>query len=119
MYMLMETLTTIPSELQEYGFSNKTVNILMSNFFTHLPSYICTSKIFFLKIMHHCIILVLYTFLCFTVRFDNPINNVVTQMIFDYISDKGKELYEKHSRDALRGKLAIVLNGDFIQGMII
>ena len=61
----------------------------------------------------------LLCFLCFTVRFDNPINNVVTQMIFDYISDKDKELYEKHSGDTLRGRLAIVLNGDCIQGMII
>ena len=40
-------------------------------------------------------------------------------MIFDYISDKDKELYEKHSGDTLRGRLAIVLNGDCIQGMII
>ena len=61
--------------------------------------------------MHHCIILVLYTF--YVLLSDSIANSIVTQMIisFDYISDKDKELYEKHSRDTLRGRLAIVLNG--------
>ena len=53
--------------------------------------------------MHPCIILVLYTF--YVLLSDSITNSVVTQMIisFDYISDKDKELYEKHSRDTLRG----------------
>lgn len=68
-----------------------------------------------IKIMHYCIILVLYTFYVLL----SDLITQSTQMIFDYISDKDKELYEKRSRDTLKGILPIILNGDCIQEMII
>ena len=65
--------------------------------------------------MNHCIILVVYTFYVL----QSDLITQSTQMIFNYISDKGKELCEKNSRDTLRGRVAVALDRDCIQVIII
>ena len=89
---------TVKVSFKQFSFSNIIQNILK------LCTIALTSLLYFLY---------------FTVRFNNSINNVATQKIFHYISNKDKELYEKHSRDTLRGRLTIFLNGDCIHKMII